>query len=341
MNDRVRIILSLCLLGGLSGCMVGPDYERPLTPVDPNQNHRYTWLPEGWTDANDPNAMQQWWTTLGDATINELVQDVLTHNTDLRRAAANMRQAEAVLRQVHGLRWPQVGYGAQAGRSRTGMDLSFLPGGGFTSFYSNSFTHGFNVSYVLDLFGRLKRSQRAAVRDLQAIEADREALAHALVALAIDLRVQIATAQKLLRISEARIVTWERSVEVIERRYEGGLGSPVDLYLAKESLADSRAARSLSWQLIIINKHALDVMRGRPPQGREEIEDTLPALPPLDPIPLGLPSHLLSRRPDVRAAELRVAAATERIGERTAERYPDLTLGLGFGFGSNDYEKLL
>jgi outer membrane protein TolC len=115
----------------------------------------------------------------------------------------------------------------------------------------------------------------------------------------------------------------------------------VDLYLAKERLAESRASRSLSEETLAIAKNALDVMRGRPPEGPVQVTESLPNLPPLRAIPVGVPSHLLLRRPDVRAAELRVAAATERIGEATAQRYPDLTLGLGFGYNSNEFEKLL
>ncbi len=332
----------VCLLGGLllvGGCMVGPDYEVPQTPVDPNQG--YVWLPAGWTGADDPNAALRWWESLGDATINEVVEDVLANNMDLRRAAANMERAEAVMQQVYGLRLPQVDYSLNASRARQGFDVSFFPGGDFVSFYSTSFDHGFSVSYVTDLFGRLKRSHRAAIRDLQATEADRVALAHGIVAMAIDLRVQVSTAQKLLQISNARIETWERSVQVIERRYEGGLGSPVDLYLAKERLADSRAAKSQSQEVLALALNALDVMRGRMPQGRMPEANSLPTLPPLTPVPMGLPAGLLERRPDVIAAERRVAAATERIGEAVAERYPDLTIGLGLGASANDLDKLL
>jgi len=330
------------LAGGmifLGGCMVGPDYEVPETPLDPN--HAYVWLPEGWSDANDPNAAHRWWETLGDPFINEIVEDVLANNIDLRRAAANLERAEATLQQVYGLRLPEVGYSLNASRSRQGFDAAFFPGGDFVSFYSTGFDQSISVSYVTDLFGRLKRSHRAAIRDLQATEADRVALAHSMVALAIDLRVQIATAQKLLQISNARIETWERSVQVIERRYEGGLGSPVDLYLAKERLADSRAAKSQSQEVLAIAMNALDVMRGRPPQGRNTVAETLPTLPPLTPVPMGMPAGLLQRRPDVIAAERRVAAATERIGAAVAQRYPDLTIGLGFGSSSNEIEKLL
>ncbi len=334
-------ILDLVVLGtvALGGCMVGPDYRRTESAAE--QADTYQWIPPGWVDTNDPCAPGRWWETFHDPVIDEIVTEVLAHNTDLHAAIAARQRAEAIVRQAYGLRWPEVTYGAEASRSRVGFDASFFPGADFVSFYSSGYNHGLNVTYVTDIFGRLQRTHRAALQDLQANKADQQALAHGIVAGAIDLRIQIATAQKTLGISDATIDSWVQSVAVIEQRYEGGLVSPVDVYLVKERLAEARASKSRSEEAIILLKHALDVMRGQIPQGRVTLDRTLSALPPLDTVPVGLPAHLLRRRPDVCAAEWRVAAATERIGVSMAERYPDLVLNTGFGYSSNEFEKLL
>jgi NodT family efflux transporter outer membrane factor (OMF) lipoprotein len=252
----------------------------------------------------------------------------------------------ALLAQAHGIRLPDVSYDA----SRTRNKMSFvLPnistpmgdfGGRMTSL-STTYSQQISISYILDLFGRLKRSQRAAAKDLLATEADTQALVHAIVAQVILTRVQIAMQQRLLGIADATIASWQRSLEVTQQRYEGGLVSPLDVKMMKQSLEGAKAQRIAIEQTLALARNALDVLCGQKPGSGEDVTQGLPEMPPLTPIPADLPAALLDRRPDVQASELRLAAATERVGVSIAQMYPDLTLTGTAGFMSDEMKDVV
>ena len=319
--------------------MVGPDYQRPLVPAQ--EVSAFAWMPKTWSDANDPEALVRWWEDFDDPVTNRLVALALANNTEIRAAIAGVQQAEALLAQARGGRWLTVDYSAQGSRSRAGFDASFFPGGGFESFYTTNYQHGLNISYALDLFGRLKHSERAAINDLLASEAGRQGLAHTIVAQVLLARISIAAQQRLLEVADATVDNWTYAVDIIQERYDGGLGSPLDLYFAKQSLASAQAQRTELQQGLAQGLHALDVLCGQRPGTSATLEQTLSPLPPLQPVPVGLPAYLLDRRPDVRAAEFQLRAATERIGVSMATRLPDLNIVSSLGYQSNQFEDLL
>jgi len=318
--------------------MLGPEYKRPRTVAEPNAY--YQWLPVGWTEANEPNGPSQWWRSFHDPVTDGLVDKALKNNTDLKAAIAGVERSVALAAQAHGIRLPDVSY--DAGRTRNKMsfvlpDISTPLGdfGGRMTSLSTTYSQQITVSYILDLFGRLKRSERAAVRDLLATEADAKALVHAIVAQVVRTRVQIAMQQRLLRIADATIASWERSLEVTRQRYEGGLVGPLDVRMIKQNLEAAKAQRIALEQNLALMSHALDVLCGQRPGRGEGVTQGLPDMPPLTPVPAGLPAALLDRRPDVQASELRLAAATERVGVNIAQMYPDLTLTGSAGFMSD------
>lgn len=321
-----------------AGCMVGPDYERPQTVVQ--DLHQFEGIPASWIYAEEFQGLQRWWQDFNDPVMSLLVDRALMQNTDLRAAVAGVQEAEALLAQARGGRWFSVDYSGQGSRARAGFDASFL-GGGFTSFYTTDYTHGLNVSYALDLFGRLRRNERAALNDLMASEATRQALVQTVVAQVILARMTVSIQQQLLAVADATVQNWTQAVDLIEERYDGGLGSPLDVYFAKQSLETALAQRSELQQGLIIALHALDVLCGQRPGATASLAPYMGQLPSLQRVPLGLPARLLDRRPDVRAAEYRLRAATERIGVTMADRFPDLSLMAGFGFQSNQYNDLL
>jgi len=319
----------------VTGCMVGPDYVRPQTPVE--QAQRYTWLPEQWPDTNEPNRIGPWWQTFGDPDINDLVVKALHHNTDILTARASVQRAVALLEQAHGLRLPEASYSMSRLRQR--MSFDFPPAGGRLSFMSETWSQGISVGYITDLFGRLRRTERAAVDSLLASEADCEALKQAIVAQVVLTRIQLCTQKQLYLIAEATIQSWQRTLDITEDRYQGGLTSPLDVYFAKQSLAAAQAQKTLVEQQLYLLSHALSVLVGDLPQDTE-LPKTVSLLPQLGPAPVGVPAVLLDRRPDIRAAEMRLAAATENVGVNLAGLYPDLAINASAGIDGSRWSDI-
>jgi len=317
-----------------TGCNVGPDYERPVTAAD--SVGEYSWLPEQWGDVNDPNIANGWWQRFNDPVTDELVQKALLHNTDLAAAAAAVDRSRAFLTVAHGARLPE----ADLGFNRTRQKVNFNFPAGRESFIAQGYTMDLSISYMVDVFGKLRRAERAAEYDLFATENDRQSLAHAVVAQVIQARIDIATQQRLLEINAQTISNWEKALEIIDRRYQRGLSPAVDVYIAKENLANAKAQKLLVEQSLLLTLHALDVLCGQAPETTDDLAKTLPPLPELFPIPSGLPADLLDRRPDVRSAEMRLAAGTERIGVSIAQMYPDLTLTATGGYASEHFSDL-
>jgi multidrug efflux system outer membrane protein len=333
-KHTIRLFLGLATAVIISGCMVGPNYIRPETMADGGGG--FINAPAGWTDANDICQNGPWWRCFGDQVTADLVLLALERNTDLKAAAAKVLEAEALLAQSHGVRLPDVSYAAARRRAKVSGSSFGFEGGFFSTIYSQSF----NVSYIVDFFGKLRRAEKAAVADLLASEADRQTLRHAIISQVIRTRIQIATQQRLLDVARADIVSREQTLRIVERRYNSGLVGPLDVYMAKENLA---AARSLEPQIVErvkLAQHSLDVLIGQRPGALAQLPDRLGELGEPEPVPVGLPAALLDRRPDVRAAELRLRAATERVGVSIAALFPDLTLSGSWGYQAGKFSML-
>lgn len=334
MVRKSRWTVLLCILGvtiGLSGCRVGPKYERPDTLVE--DVDRFAWLPADWDDANQADTVGPWWKQFDDPVLNNLVDQALMANTDILVALSTIEQTRGLVKQAHGIRLPEVTY--NVGRDRMRQSFSFGPLGGRIAFISETYSQGFNLSYMLDIFGALKRSHQAAIKDMLASEADCEALMHAIVAQVVGTRIDMVTQSRLLDITNATIRSWERACEVTKQRYESGLTSPLDLYFVKQSLADAKAQKTLINQQLTLLTHAMNVLCSQAPSGGLDTEVFLADVPPLASGPMGVPAQLLDRRPDVRAAEARLAAATDRVGVSIAQLYPDLVVTASGGIAGD------
>lgn len=316
------------------GCTVGPEYLRPETTADAGGGFLNT--PAGWTDANDICANGAWWRCFGDQVTADLVVLALERNTDLKAAAAKVLEAEALLAQSHGIRLPDVSYAAARRRAKA----SGSPFGFEGSFFSTIYTQNVNVSYIVDFFGKLRRAEKAAVADLLATEADRQTLRHAIISQVVRTRIQIATQQRLLDVARANIKSRAETLRIVERRYNSGLVGPLEVYLARENLAAARALEPQIVESVKLAQHSLDVLTGQRPGALAQLPDRLGALGEPEPVPVGLPAALLDRRPDVRAAELRLRAATERVGVSIAALFPDLTLSGSWGYLSSRFSML-
>lgn len=330
-----RVLTVGVALSAAVGCTLGPEPERPATAADGADRFVHA--------ADAPAAAaavlsSPWWERVGDPVTAELVREALASNSDLKVAAARVLEAEASLVRAGAARWPQLSYDLGASRTKTSF---VLPEIGRRSVYSTNYTTDVSVAYVVDVFGKLKRTRQAAWASLVAEEAAAESVTHAVIAGVVRARVQVATLERALAIATDIRESWESTLRTVERRYRSGLVSAVDLYLARENFSSARAAEVSIAGSVDEARHALDVLVGRRPGTGEPLPDTLPTLPDLEPTPEVLPVELLDRRPDLRQAEQRFAAATYGVGAALADLYPSLTLGGSVGTRSDTVGDLL
>jgi multidrug efflux system outer membrane protein len=338
MKKRFGAIFGLVLVLGavmLAGCMVGPDYSRPETVAQTDSGFFHAGNHD--QDVNNLDRLDRWWRRFGDTTTAVLVERAIENNNDLKAAAARVLQARAAFRENAGRRLPDVSYNMSRDRSKRSFNFG---GGGRFSVMTTTWTHTVSASYILDLFGKLRRLERAAWADMLAAEANEQALTNSMIASVIKARIDIATTQRLLAIARANTKSRQSTLEIVERRYEQGLVGPVDVRLARENLAASKGAEPLIELSLITAHHALDVLLARRPGSSEQLPETLSALPDLEPITVGMPASLLDRRPDVRAAELGLRASNERIGVSIAQLYPDLTLTGNWGRSADGWRDI-
>ncbi len=326
------MILAALLVFAANGCMVGPDYSRPMI-VDGDEP--FTRLPVNWIDPNDPAAVGPWWKNFHDPTLDALIVEALARNLDIQSAAAAVMESQALLEASFGARLPSIQYAASRTRSESPSMFA-----GIESEPTTTYRQELSISYIADVFGRLRRAERAAQNDLSAAQETEQAIVHSIIAGVTRARVSIFTQQRLLEVARRNVESRTNTLNVVERRYRQGLLSPVDIYLARENIAAVQSQIPQLEQGILLSSNSLDVLTGRRPGTREELPGTLGEMPELEPVPVGLPAGLLDRRPDVRAAEQRLVAATERVGVSIAAMYPDLTLSALGGYQSDRFRML-
>jgi multidrug efflux system outer membrane protein len=308
--------------------MLGPDYQRP--ELDVPDSYRQT-MEQGASFANLP-----WWKLFGDPVLVELIRVALEENKDLRIAAARIDEYRAILGITEADIWPQLDASGAAGRAEGSENV--FPGNLLSGSVDN-FRVSADVYWELDLFGRLRRSNEAARAQLLAIEETRRAVSISLVASVAEsyivLRDLDARRDIAVRTRDARAA----SLEIIRARFDKGTVPLLDVNQAQIELAVSEATVAASERAVAQTENALSLLLGRNPGSMArglplEQQD----LPPV--VPAGLPSELLQRRPDVRAAEAELAAQTARIGVAEAARWPSLSLTGSLGLESAELTDL-
>lgn len=334
-TDRTgRTLLTLAAVLA-TGCALGPDYERPWTPATDVESYVHA---PGEDATLDAAGVAPWWRSFGDPATADLVELALAANTDLRAAAARVLEARAGLRQAGARLLPEVGYGVNASRQKNSF---VLPGIGRVSPIATTYSDDLGVAYQADLFGGLRRNRQAAWADLLAREAARDTVTHTVISEVVRGRVRLSTLGRGVGIARAIRDSWSITLESIDRRYRSGLASALELRLARENLASAEATLVGLERELEQARLALDVLLGRRPGTGEVPQARLAPLPPLAPVPVGLPVELLERRPDLREAEMRLAAATARIGVALADLFPGLTLTGAAGRSSDVLDGLL
>jgi len=315
-----QLLLSATAALALAGCTVGPNHVRPAAPQAAGG---------AFIGANNPaftlaEPAAGWWRLYRDPVLDELVEEALQRNTDLRVAIANLSRARALLRETRAGRLPQVG--VEAGTTYSRVPESQVPAGADRD--SWSFDAGLNVSYEVDLFGRVTRSIEAGRADLAAEEAARDTARVMVAAETTRAYADAAAAAQRLDVAERSLALIERTRDLTTRMAQAGRGSGLDVARVTSLAEQQRASLSPLRAERDGALFRLAALTGRAPAALSPAAGARRTSLHLDqPIPVGDGARLLARRPDIREAERRLAASTARIGVATADLYPRITLG--------------
>jgi NodT family efflux transporter outer membrane factor (OMF) lipoprotein len=318
--------LSLLIAGALliTGCELGPKYKAPAVPTPPAYKEMGNWKT---AQPNDQNLGGNWWELFQDSQLNALEQQIDVSNQNLKAAVAQYQQSRAALRYVRADYYPTVTTSPSA--TREGFSNNRPPhSSGFDGLTFNDFVVPINFSYQANVWGRVSRNVESFREQAQASAADLAVVnlsMHAALAVDYFAARTLDAEETLLRDT---VTQYEQAFQLNEDRYRGGLGSEVEVEQARTILETTRA------QLVDVGvaraqfEHSVAVLIGKPPA-----DFTLPPLPltaPPPPIPVGIPSELLERRPDIAAAERRVASANAQVGLARTAYYPLVNI-LGTG----------
>jgi NodT family efflux transporter outer membrane factor (OMF) lipoprotein len=324
----------------LAGCVVGPDYQRPSTVMTPAFKEAH-----GWKQAAPADSLARgaWWGLYGDPILDGLEARVAVSNQNLAAAEAAYRQAQAAIGAARAQMFPTLGASASAnasksgsGRTITNPDGTVTTSGGGTN---QSYSVGLDAAWAPDLWGRIRRTVEGARANAEASEAD---LASATLAAQAQLAiayVQLRAVDEDRRLLDRTIAAYRQALTVTQNRYDQGVVARGDILSAKSQLESAQAEAAADDQVRAQLEHAIAVLVGEAPASFA-LEAAPWSLATPD-APVSVPSVLLERRPDIAAAERRVASANAQIGVQQAAFYPDLNLSASAGLASDHLGSLL
>jgi len=312
-----RVLAAALGVLALGACVVGPDHEDPR-PGAPAQTPFASARSPAFTGDEPPG---RWWSLFRDPALDALVEQALRENTDLRVAAANLRRARAVLRETRSGRLPTTDISASATYGQE-------PGGDAGDLYDA----GIDIGYQVDLFGRITRAIQASRAEAEAVQAAFDLARISVAAETSRAYADACSAGRQLAVARETVRIQEQTFDLTRRLFEGGRGTALETNQAGSLLDQTRAAIPTFEALRRTALFRLAVLTGRPPADFPREVAGCEAPPALaEPIPIGDGASLLARRPDIRAAERSLAAATARVGVATADLYPSISLGLSAG----------
>jgi len=303
----VLAAIALAALLTLAGCAVGPNYRTPEIGV-----------PSAWTGTtNMTAAADRWWAAFKDSTLDSLVSRAVATNLDLRLAESRVRQARAQWGVQFAGFWPSADAFGDYSRSLASKAPAAV----------NLYRAGLDASWELDVFGGTRRAVEAANADIAASLADRrDVLVTLLSEVAFDY-INLRGLQRQLVIAKQNLASQEHSVELTRKLFGGGLNSKLDVANAEALVATTRSVVPALESQVRQTIYSLSVLLAREPSALLDelsIEAPIPVTPPE--VPIGLPSDLLRRRPDIRRAEAQLHGATARIGVAVADLFPKFSL---------------
>jgi multidrug efflux system outer membrane protein len=309
----------------LGGCALGPDYKRPAVDSPPAFRGA-EFAVEQASFADLP-----WFDAFHDETLRQLITTSLANNYDLRIAVARVEQARAVAMEARSPMFPQIGYRLDADR---GQGTSF--GNPFPGLKTgNTFLGAANAAWEVDLWGRIRRLDEAGQARLLASEEARRGVIVSLVSGVAQAYYELLELDLQLDIARQTTNSFADSLKLFQQRFEGGVGSKLDTSRARASLASTAAVIPQLQQLIILKENEIRILLGQNPAPIARDKSLLQQITP-PAIPVGLPSTLLERRPDVRQAEDNLRAANAGVGVAVADFFPRIGLTALYGGASTD-----
>jgi outer membrane protein, multidrug efflux system len=336
MKAVLPILLSLVVV--LAGCSSG-------TSRAPRRAENVVVLPPQWIAAEEDSDSAQpfpaWGELFDDDRLDALIAEAIEANRTLEAAAARVDRAAAQARIAGADLYPQASATLEAGRRRQNFIGLPIPGaeGRVLSNTSTTFGTGLNVSWEIDLWGRLRSARDAAQADAESVRADFSAARLSIAGQVAKTWFSLIEAAEQVELAIATVESRALTVERIRRRYEAGLSPSVDLRLAQANLALAESRLQQRHRQLDAARRQLEILLGRYPGAAIEPPEGLPDL--LAPIPPGIPASVLARRPDLRVAERRVAAASARVAQARATLYPQLRLTGSGGTTSTELGDLL
>jgi NodT family efflux transporter outer membrane factor (OMF) lipoprotein len=332
--DAIATLTAAALLtAAVAGCAVGPNYHRPSAPVAQRFKEAEGWKP---AEPREAASGSEWWSVYDDATLDSLEKQIDVSNQTLKASEAAWREAVALVSQARAGLLPVIGATATGTRSGgPGASANVGAGAAATpvSHPRNQFELAGTGSWDIDIWGRIRRTVESDVANARASEAD-------LAAARLSAQAQLAADYIALRVADEQqhlldetVEAYKRSLEITQNQYHVGVVAKVDVITAETQLDGAESQRIAIGVTRATLEHAIAVLIGKPPGDFSLPPATLAATVPV--VPIGVPSALLERRPDIAAAERHMAAANAQIGIAISAYFPDLTLNGSFGYASS------
>lgn len=330
---RARTLLAALVLIQLAGCTMIPELKKPELPVA----GQWDAAPLS-TESEQAAGSIGWRQFFISDQLQTLVDTTLAQNRDLRVAALNVAAVRALYRIERAALLPAVNVEGAAARQHTADAQDTFGRGGLTT---SDYTANLAVTgFELDLFGRLRSLNEAALESYFATEAARDAAQISLVAEVANAYLQWLADRKLLELTGATLTAQEQSRELVSKRFESGVASKLDLVQVSSAVETARAAQALYTRRVMQDRNAIYQLMGSKQEGDLPDGLKLEDIRVMDDLPVDLPSEVLLLRPDVRQAEHQLRAANADIGAARAAFFPRITLTGSFGFASNDLSRL-
>ncbi len=301
-----------------AGCAVGPNFQRPTMEMPA----AWTGEPAGTEARVADQELRRWWEGFNDPQLTSLIERAMAANLDLRQAAARVRQARA----ARGVAFAAIGptLDASAGHERSRTTVGVV---------GDLYQAGFDAGWEIDLFGGTRRGIEAAEADLTAAVEEQNGVLVSLSAEVARNYITLRVGQQRLAMARQTLTAQRKTAELTRQRYEAGLVNRLDRSNAEAQLATTAAQVPVLESAVRQTMHTLAVLLGQPPATLvAELTPDAPVPVAVTPVPAGLPSDLLRRRPDIRKAEAALHAATARIGVATADLFPRFTLSGALSF---------
>jgi NodT family efflux transporter outer membrane factor (OMF) lipoprotein len=332
--DSLRTAAFLAGLVSLSACSLAPHYQVPDVPVAAHYQS-----PTSWTAAAPADRLDRagWWKLYREPRLDELEDQLIAHNHDLRAAYYHYVQSQAFVKQARSQFYPQVSAGGEAQRARESDTRPLRSATAPTDY--NAATLGIEADYEVDLWGRVRDSVAASKEES---EAEKDDLASTQLSLEIELArtwLDLRGDDQQIQLLEDTIDAYRKALELTRARHDGGVASALDVARATTQLSFVQSDLTQVEAKRALLEHAVAALVGASASNFSVTPGVEPV--PLPAIPTGVPAQLLQRRPDVAAAERRVAAANSKIGVARSAYFPSLTLSAQGGFQSSIYSELL